>query len=72
MCPGVRPEGWLRCFAHPFGGVVGRGHSQYPAFALNTLFLLPGLQKWQFRVFLVFFVSFGPEFAPTVHARSYF
>ena len=21
MCSGVRPEGWLRCFAHPSGGV---------------------------------------------------
>ena len=32
MCPGVRPEGWLRWFAHPLGGVVCRGHAQYPAF----------------------------------------
>ena len=33
MCPGVGPEGWLRWCAHCFGGVVGRGHAQYPAFA---------------------------------------
>ena len=47
MCPGVRPEGWLRRFAHPFGGVVCREHAQYPAFVTDTLFLLPPLQKWQ-------------------------
>ena len=33
MGPGVGPEGWLRQFAHPFGGAVCRGHAQYPAFA---------------------------------------
>ena len=33
MCPGVGPEGWLRCFAHPLGGGVRRGHAQSPAFA---------------------------------------
>ena len=33
MFPGVRPEGWLRCSAHPSGGVVCRGHALYPAFA---------------------------------------
>ena len=27
------PEGWLRCFAHPLGGVLCRGHVPYPAFA---------------------------------------
>ena len=26
-------EWWLRCFAHPSGGVECRGHTQYPAFA---------------------------------------
>ena len=26
-------EVWLRCFAHPLGGAVCRGHAQYPAFA---------------------------------------
>ena len=31
MCPGVVPEGWLRWSAHPLGGVVCRGHAQYPA-----------------------------------------
>ena len=33
VCPGVRPEGWLRWFAHPLGGVLCRGHAQDPAFA---------------------------------------
>jgi len=27
-----RPEGQLRWFAHPFGGVMCRGHVQYPGF----------------------------------------
>ena len=71
VCPGVRPEGWLSCFAHPLGGVACRGHAQYPAFAPNTLFLLQAPQKWQLR-FLVFLYVWGPEFAPTAHARGYF
>ena len=33
MCPGVGPEGRLRCFAHLLGGGACRGHAQYPAFA---------------------------------------
>ena len=45
VCPGVGWEGWLRCFAHPLGGVVCRGHAQYPAFAVETLLLLQALQK---------------------------
>ena len=47
VCPGVGPEGWLKCFAHPLGAVVCRGHAQYPAFAPDTLILLQALQKWQ-------------------------
>ena len=47
MCPGVGLEGWLSCFAHPFGGVVCWGHAQHPAFAPDTLILLPAPQKWQ-------------------------
>ena len=47
MCPGVRPEGWLKWFALPLGGVVCRGHVQYPAFSPNPLILLPALWKWQ-------------------------
>lgn len=30
----------LRCFAHPWGNIVCRGHVQYPAFAFNPLLLL--------------------------------
>ena len=33
VCPGAGPEAWLRCFAHPSGGGVCRGHAQFPAFA---------------------------------------
>ena len=29
VCSGAGPEGWLRWFAHPFGGGVCRGHTQY-------------------------------------------
>ena len=45
VCPGVGLEGWLRWFAHPFGGGVCRGQSWYPAFA-------PGSSKvvvWQWQ-----------------------
>ena len=45
MCPGIRPEGCLRWFAHPFGGVVCRGHAQCLAFAPDPLLWLPALQK---------------------------
>ena len=43
MCPEVGPEGWLRWFAHPLGGVVCRGHKQYPTFAPEPLLLLLAL-----------------------------
>ena len=36
ICPEVRPEGWLRWFAHPFGGVECSGHAQYPDFAPSS------------------------------------
>ena len=36
MGPGVGPEGWLRWFAHPFGGGVCKGHGQHPAFAPSS------------------------------------
>ena len=38
VCPGVGLDGWLRWFAHPFGGGVCRA-------MCNTLFLLQALQK---------------------------
>ena len=53
MCPEVRPQGWLRWSACPFGSTECRGHASYPAFAPNTLFLLLAPEKWQL-VFLVF------------------
>ena len=48
-----------------------QGARAVPAFAPDTLFLLQALQKWQLG-FLVSLYLLGPEFAPTVHARSYF
>ena len=53
MCPGVRLEEQLRLLAQPFGGILCRGHVQYPAFAPDTLFLLQALQKGKL-VFLFF------------------
>ena len=67
VCPGVRTEGCPREFAHPCGGVECRGHGQDPAFAHDTLFLHPDLQKWQLSFFGLF-VSCCPEIAPTAHA----
>ena len=65
VCPEVRPEGWLRWFAHPLGGGVCRGHE-------HTLLLLPA--PWLFKsgswVFL-FPCIFCPESAPTAHEFSY-
>ena len=53
MCPGVGPEGWLRCFAHPFGGVGVLGAcavpcfgSQHPVFAPGSLEVAAGF--WSF------------------------
>ena len=50
VCPEVRPEGWLRWFAHLLGGGVCRGHE-------HTLLLLPApwLLKSGSWVFLVSF-----------------
>ena len=53
VCPGVRLEERLRLLAQPFGGILCRGHVQYPALAPDTLFLLQALQKGQL-VFLFF------------------
>ena len=64
-------EAWLKCFAHSLGGVVCRERAQDPAFAPNTPCLLWALQKWQLG-FLVSLYLLGPEFAPLVHAHSYF
>ena len=60
VCPGVGPEGWLRCFAHPLGGVVCRGYVQCPVFAPDTLFLLltPCFCSRLFRNGSWFFLSF--------------
>ena len=64
MCPGVRLQGWLRWFAHPFVVLSAGGF---------TLLLLLTLQKsGSWVVFFFFgFVSFGPEFAPIVHVQLF-
>ena len=63
-------RGGLGRFAHPFGGVECRGHGQDPAFAHDTLFLHPDLQKWQlgFLVFLYLVVQNLPQ----LHMHRYF
>ena len=68
MYPGVWPEGWLGSFVHPLGGVVCRGHAQYPAFATNSLFLLLALQKWQLGFFGLL-VSFDHNL-PQLHMHT--
>ena len=40
----------------PFGGVLCRGHAQYPAFSPDTLFLLLALQKWQLGFWFLYVV----------------
>ena len=71
MWPGVGMEGWLRWFAHPFVVLSAAGREQLQAFAPNTQFLLPALQKWQLGFFCLLYLL-GPEFAPTGNAHSYF
>ena len=58
--PGVRLEAWLRCLAHPLGGVECKGHAQCPAMAPGTLLLLQTLKKWRMGFFCLF-VSFWPR-----------
>ena len=60
--------GVVRWFAHPLGGVEFRGHTQYPAFALDTLFLLQALQKRQLGFFCLL-VSFVQNL-PQLHRRK--
>ena len=64
VCPGFGPEGKLKWFAHPLGGIVCRGHARYSV-------QLQAIQKWQYWIFLSLCI-FCPEFAPTAHACSYF
>ena len=40
VCPGFGPQEWLRCFAHPLGGVACRSTPSTPL-------LYQALQKWQ-------------------------
>ena len=72
--PGVGPDGWLRCFAHPLGGVACRGRAQDLAFAPGSSEMAVGffVGFFFFGFIFVFLYLLGPEFAPTVHAHSYF
>ena len=45
MSPGVRLDGWLRCFAHFLCDGVCRGHAQYPAFAPGSSEVAVGFFK---------------------------
>ena len=62
VCPGVGFKRWLRCFAHPFGGIVCRGHAPHPQLFLQFL------QK--VAVFLISLHLLGPKFPQPNH--SYF
>ena len=60
VCPGVSPEGWLRWFAHSFGGGECRGHAQYSSFTPNVLLFCSQLFRngsWVFGLF----ISCGPR-----------
>ena len=71
MCPGFALEGWLRWFAHPLLLLCAEGRAQDPTFVPNTQFFAPSNSEMAVGCFFVF-LSFGPEFTPAVHARSYF
>ena len=67
VSPGVRPEGRLRWFAHPLGGIVCRG----PAFAPGSSKVTVGCCWFVFCfVFLNSLCIFCPEFVLTAHAHS--
>ena len=59
-------QGWRAGRGGPPRGLECRGHTQYPAFALNILLLLQALQKCQLGFWSL--CIFCPEFAPAVHA----
>ena len=72
VCPGVRPEGELRWFAHPLDAVVCRGHTQYPAFVPDTLVFFQALQNCGSWVSWSLCISWDQKFAPTVHVPVIF
>ena len=63
VCPGLRPEGWLRCFAHPSGGGVCRGQAHYLCFCPRHPIFAPGSSKLAVGFFGLF-VSFGSRICP--------
>ena len=65
--PGVRPEGWLRCFAHFFGGSkCWGGHS--PLLLLLTCCFCFQLFRGGIWVFDLFVFCY-PQFVPTAHTH---
>ena len=71
--PGVGLEAWLRWFARLFVVVCAEGMCSTPLLLLMPFFCFCffalALQKWQLGFLSV---SFGLEFALTVHACGYF
>ena len=61
MGPGVGLEGWLRCFAHPFGGGVCKGHGQHPAFAPSSS---------EVAVVFLVFLYLAVHNLPQLHTRA--
>ena len=45
VCPGVRPERWLRCLVHQLRGIECRGHAPYFVYVSDTPLLFQALQK---------------------------
>lgn len=73
MSPGVELEGWLRWFVRPFVVLSAEGHIQYPALGSHTQYFCSRLfRNGSWLGFFFSFVFFGPEFAPTARAHSYF
>ena len=60
VCPSLCGAKCRRAYTVPCFGVT------------HPVFLLQALQKWQLAGFFFSFVFFGPEFAPTARAHSYF
>ena len=72
-CPGVWLEGWFRWFAHPLCCWV-QGTLRNTLLLLRHPVFAPGPSETAdgFWFWFVYFISFGLEFALTVHAHNNF
>ena len=61
VCPGVGSEGWLRCLAHPLGGVECRGVCSILFLLLTYCFCFRLLKMADFLVSLLSFVQNLPQ-----------